>query len=223
MEMQPELHVNCCFTLCLLLWSQPKHPLMRHLTFQVRCFVPSVFHVCLAVSKWDKPGTKQHQRCGVPTRSAIKFVWTDLMPFILPSSSGRQPQSLFNFVCVVVGVSQLEREWKENLNKKIWKKLREWPHFEPGCVHLPCRWRKVWRGAPGGHKGDMVNRRGGGGVKQDPHTKPGIISVAPPLLWETWLNAPLQEHYSVKATVLSYSFIWIASGMRQRTRKRQRR
>ena len=44
----------------------------------------------------------------------------------------------------------------------------------------------------------------GVGVKQDSNTKPGIISVPLPLLWETWLNASVQQHNSHKATVLSY-------------------
>ena len=41
----------------------------------------------------------------------------------------------------------------------------------------------------------------------DSLTKHGIILIKPPpstlsLLWETWLNVPLQEHNSLKATVL---------------------
>lgn len=50
------------------------------------------------------------------------------------------------------------------------------------------------RGALGGHsKRETVNRQREG-VKQNTITKPGIILVDLPLLWETWLNASLQGH-----------------------------
>lgn len=66
-----------------------------------------------------------------------------------------------------------------------------------------------------------IGRGEGRVVEQDtPHKAPHYFSAPPPpLLWETWLNVPLQEHNSVKATVHCYSFIWITSGMRQRTKQ----
>lgn len=62
------------------------------------------------------------------------------------------------------------------------------------------------RGALEATARETVNRQGEG-VKQNTITKPGIILVDLPLLWETWLNASLQGHKLVKATVLSHSFI----------------
>lgn len=169
----------------------------------------------------DKPGTKQGR--GVWTRSAINVSeQTKYMPSILASSSGRQPLSLFKLAAALGGgglVRVRSIKFIQGMKRKFDKSNKCDPTLYQGafifqtdgkrCGEVPREaTRERWRI---GTEGDKAG---------SPHKARHYFSGPPLLSWETWLNANLQEHSSVKATVLSYSFIWITSGMRQWERSR---
>lgn len=131
---------------------------------------------------------------------------TKYMPSILASSSGRQPHSLFKLAAALWGLVRVRRiKFIQGMNRKFDKSNKCNPTLNQGAFIFQTDGRRCeevlreanrerWRI---GREGDEAG---------SPHKAWHYFS-GPPLLWETWLNTPLQEHNSVKATVLSYSFI----------------
>ena len=145
------------------------------------------------------------------------------MPSVLTSCSGRQPLSLFKLAAALRGCAGLVGvrtiKYIQGMNRKFDKSNKCDPTLYQGTFIFQTdggRCREVPREATG--EIWPIGRGEGGWWSRIHHTKPCIILV-PPLLWETWLNVPLQEHNSVKATVHCYSFIRITSGMRQRMKQ----